>query len=39
MAVVVNCGEFAIIEQDAPATLNPIEFDGIRLLSTLETLP
>lgn len=34
-----NYGEIAIIEQDAPATPNPIEFDGIRILSTLQALP
>jgi hypothetical protein len=39
MAVAVICGDFAIIGSNASATLNPIEFDGIGILSTLETQP
>ena len=34
-----NCGEFAIIEQDALATLKPIEIERFGIIETIEVQP
>ena len=34
-----NCGDFAIIEQDAPATLKPIEIERFAIIETIEAQP
>lgn len=38
VAVAVICGEFAIIGSNASATLNPVEFDGIRIQTGLNSV-
>lgn len=34
-----NYGEFAIIEQDAPATLKPIEIERFAIIETIKVQP